>query len=441
MEQNISFVPQNALCTACGACAAVCGKNAVTIEENVAGYLEARIDSKKCVNCGLCCKVCPSVSENQTISDVSAVLRGRCLESFIGHATDKVIHREGQSGGVVTALLLYLLESGKIDGAVTNQFDPEHCASKTLYATDRKALLKSVGSYYVQSPVVQAAEQVPKGAKTAAVVLGCQAEALRMMEQQGLPVPDYLIGLVCEGIYSRRMISDMIASTGCPTEEQPCQFRFRYSHPAYGGWPGNALLVTDKHRYRIDKNIRFALKPLYESYRCLLCYEQINTPADLVCGDPWGIPGDHLAGETVVMARTEKGLDLLKEAQAAGYLKLAPLDTELFVKGQQIDTQICSGVSAGYMCSQKHQWLYPYSVTREAARRFSTVSAKAQKAYEHRLTYTRARNLARNEGELRSMETVYRAELEKKKRRNQQKARLKLPIRAVRFILRKLRRK
>lgn len=441
MDQNISFVPQNALCTACGACAAVCRENAVTIEENAAGYLAARIDAQKCVDCGLCRKVCPSVSENQTISDVSTVLRGSCLKSFIGHATDKAIRREGQSGGVVTALLLYLLENGKIDGAVTNQFDPEHCASKALYATDRQTLLESVGSYYVQSPVVQAAERVPEGAKTAAVVLGCQAEALRMMERQGLSVPDYLIGLVCEGTYSRRMISDMIASTDCPPEEQPHQFRFRYSHPAYGGWPGNALLVTDKHRYRIDKNVRFALKPLYESYRCLLCYEQVNTHADLVCGDPWGIPGDHLAGETVVMARTEKGLVLLEEAQAAGYIKLAPLDTEVFLKGQQIDTRVRTDVSAGYMCSQKHQWVYPYSVTSEAAQTFGAVSTKAQKVYERRLTYTRARNLARNEGELRSLETVYRAELEKKEQRNQQKARLKLPIRAVRFILRKLRRK
>ena len=233
----------------------------------------------------------------------------------------------------------------------------------------------------------------------------------------------------------------MIASTGCPLEEHPYQFRFRYSHPAYGGWPGNALLVTDKHRYRIDKTVRLALKPLYESYRCLLCYEQINTHADLVCGDPWGIPGDHLAGETVVMARTEKGLVLLKEAQAAGYLKLAPLDTELFVKGQQIDTQIRSDVSAGYMCSQKHRWVYPFSVTDEAAQAFGAVSAKAQKAYERRLNYTRARNLANNEGELRSLETVYRTELEKKEQRNLKKARLKLPIRAVRLILRKLSRK
>ncbi len=441
MEQNISFVPQNALCTACGACAAVCGKNAVIMEENTAGYLTARIDVQKCVDCGLCRKVCPSVPENQTINDVSAVLRGSFLESFIGHAADKMIRREGQSGGVVTALLLYLLESGKIDGAVTNQFDPEHRMSKAVYVANRRELLESVGSYYVQSSVVQAVRQAPEGAKTAAVVLGCQAEALRMMERKGLPVPDYLIDLVCEGTYSRRMLSDMIASTDCPQEEQPRQFRFRYSHPAYGGWPGNALLVTDKHRYRIDKSVRFALKPLYESYRCLLCYEQINTHADLVCGDPWGVPGDHLAGETVVMARTEKGLALLKEAQAAGYIALAPLDTELFVKGQQIDTRIRSDVSAGYVCCQCHQWAYPYSVTGKAAQMFSTVSSKARKAYDRRLTYTRARSLARDETEVRALEAIYRAELEKKERRNAQKARLKMPIRAVRFALCKLRRK
>lgn len=441
MEHNISFVPQNALCTACGACSAVCGKKAVSIEENAAGYLSARVDAQECVNCGLCRTVCPSVPENQTISNVSATLRGSCLESFIGYATDKMLRREGQSGGVVTALLLYLLESGRINGAITNRFDPERRASVAQYATDRQALLESVGSYYVQSPVVQTVEQIPKGDKSAAVVLGCQAEALRMMERQGIPVPDYLIGLVCEGTYSRQMISDMIASTDCPLDEQPQRFRFRYSHPAYGGWPGNALLVTDKHRYRIDKSVRFALKPLYESYRCLLCYEQINTQADLVCGDPWGIPGDYFSGETVVTARTEKGLALLKDAQAAGYLTLTPLDTELFIRGQAIDTQIRTNVSAGYVCSQKHQWAYPYTVTNEAAQSFSAVSAKEKKGYERRLLYTRARCLAHDEMELHTLESAYRAELEQQAHRNAQKARIKKPFHAVRFVIRKLRRK
>lgn len=438
MNQNILAVPQNALCTACGACAAVCGKHAVTIEENAAGYLAAKVDGQKCVNCGLCRKVCPSIPENQTISDVSATLHGNCLKSFIGHASEKMIQREGQSGGLVTALLLYLLESGKIDGAITNQFDPECGATKAVYAADRQAVLDSVGSYYVQSPVVQAAGNVPKEAKTAAVVLGCQAEALRMMEKQGIPVPEYLIGLVCEGTYSRKMISKMIASTNCPPEEHPVRFRFRYSHPAYGGWPGNALLITGQHRYRIDKNVRLASKPYYESYRCLLCYEQINTHADITCGDPWGIPGDHQTGETVVIARTEKGLALLEEAQAAGYITLTTLDTELVMKGQHIDEMVCSSVSAGYVCSQKHQWTYPYFITEKASSVFRAVPAKFVRAYERRLIYTRARNLSATREEVSRLEEAYKVEQDKLLKRNERRARLKMPLRAVRFVLRKL---
>ena len=82
-----------------------------------------------------------------------------------------------------------------------------------------------------------------------------------------------------------------------------------------------------------------------------------------------------------------------------------------------------------------------YSVTGKAAQTFSTVSSKARKAYDRRLTYTRARSLARDETEVRALEAIYRAELKKKERRNAQKARLKMPIRAVRFVLCKLRRK
>lgn len=103
------------------------------------------------------------------------------------------------------------------------------------------------------------------------VSLGCQSKALKLAQSQGMAIPEYLIGLICAGQNSRDMITDLSQLAKIPPHEQLRTLRFKYSHPAYGGWPGNTLMVTDRYRYTLDKRFRLKLKSLYESYRCLLC--------------------------------------------------------------------------------------------------------------------------------------------------------------------------
>ena len=45
-------------CTACMACANACPKNAIGIGVNKYGYEKVVINDDKCVDCGLCTKVC-----------------------------------------------------------------------------------------------------------------------------------------------------------------------------------------------------------------------------------------------------------------------------------------------------------------------------------------------------------------------------------------------
>lgn len=53
-------------CVACGCCAKVCPKGAVSIYNGVS----ARVDGEKCVGCGKCAKICPAdvitISERKT---------------------------------------------------------------------------------------------------------------------------------------------------------------------------------------------------------------------------------------------------------------------------------------------------------------------------------------------------------------------------------------
>lgn len=439
MTSSIQPVITQALCCACGGCVAVCPVGAISMRENAGGFLTASVDSERCIDCGKCRKICPSIPENQTIQDLDTNLHGPCLEGFIGHAREKRVRYEGQSGGLVTALLLYLLDSGKIDGAITNRFVSKNRRSQAVYSSTRSELLDSSGSYYTQSAVVKAALE-HGGSRLAAVVLGCQAESLELCQKADIDKrgPEYLLGLICAGQNSGHMIDKLIAQSGCSAREVPLKFRFRYTHPAYGGWPGNVLLVTDSRRYTLDKSKRLSLKSTCESYRCMLCYDQMCVNADLVCGDPWGIKGDHSIGETVIIAHTEKGLQLLRDASVAGYIELRPLPVEQILTGEGVDTRHKAKVAAGFLACQTERWEYPYTLSPSVVALLASVSKKEWADFLPKLCYSRARFLADTLETVEAFTADYQQALDQAAVRRRWQMRCLLPIRCIRYVLRKL---
>ena len=354
--KHIAEIGKQGLCTACGGCGAVCPVGAVTMQENPAGFMVAQVDEAKCIGCGLCRKVCPSVPENTKAIAARDLLHGVCIGGFVGYAAHEGVRLNGQSGGVVTALLNHLLRTDGIDAALVAGFDGETHRPKAVLAETEEEVLASAGSYYTQLPILPALREA-KGKRVAAVTLGCQSAALKLMETAApRPVPAYRIGLICAGQNSGAMIDDICREAGC---SDPTAFRFR--DKTAGGWPG-AITVTDADGvHTLPNKYRHSIKAVYECHRCLLCYDQMNTNADLVCGDPWGISGkDTPEGHTVILVRTEKGMQLLCEAQAAGAVVLEPLAITEIMRGQTVGDRHRDKVYAAKAVYEKEGWAYPY---------------------------------------------------------------------------------
>ncbi|KUG19909.1 coenzyme f420-dependent oxidoreductase [hydrocarbon metagenome] len=384
---NISHITNNALCTACGACAGICPSNAIEITSNTAGYLVANIDNDLCIGCRKCAKICPSNPENKPSIDADDIFHGVCLAGYVGYARDNTIRQRSQSGGIVTALLCYLLEQNEIEGAVVNNLNPQTRRPQAVFASSKSEIIDACGSYYAQSTVVKTILE-NSDRKSAAVVLGCQAKSLQLIREQYpyINLPEYTIGLVCAGQYSGNMIDDLIEQSGCE-DEQISKFRFRDKSV---GWPGDVHVATSSNDYWLPKERRYRLKQVYELHRCIACYDQMNVFSDIVCGDPWGISHKQQPeGHTVVIARTEKGKKLLELAAREGVIVLEDLSAEDIFRGQTVDGRHKTKFYTSREIFLDNKWLFPFPEERFGNIKYNSANKKTYRALKDRLTYTR----------------------------------------------------
>jgi coenzyme F420 hydrogenase subunit beta len=229
----IQEVQKPGLCHRCGGCVTFC--SAVNY-----GALELDPDGKprygeieKCIECGLCHAICPEIEEIEeetrlTVGWVAPI--GRVIETTVARAGDPAVRIKATDGGVVTALLLHLLERGRIDGAiVTKQVGPfqrrpvlatssEEIKEAAGFFFDTSHGMKSFGDQYLlYSTIEEFDPMIKKGLRRVALVgTPCQIKSVRRMQALGLVPSDAIqicFGLFCSGNFTfgeeqRRRLAD-----------------------------------------------------------------------------------------------------------------------------------------------------------------------------------------------------------------------------------------
>ena len=344
-ESVIQQVVSNGLCTGCGLCAAVCEPGKVVMRLSSAGYLRPYSDTPLAAEENArVAQVCPGVrvahDNNAPDAAPQHPIWGPLISCQTGYANDQPMRRLGSSGGVVSALALYLVHSGEVDFIVQNaapQDDP--IGNRIQVSHSREEILAAAGSRYAPSaPLATMAQLLERGQRFAFVGKPCDVAALRALARQDPRVDrqiPYMLSFMCAGVPSRRGTEAVIRRLGM--SNAPLRsFRYRGD-----GWPGKARAVGEDGRSaEMDYATSWGeILNRHLQFRCKICPDGTGEFADVVCADAWygegGYPSfEERDGRSLVLGRSQRGQQLLAAAQAAAAITLEPLAVAEIAKMQ-----------------------------------------------------------------------------------------------------------
>lgn len=301
-------------CCGCLTCESVCPQGAITMTENIKGFIMPSVDDNKCINCGLCLKVCDFKKLQPTESNIE-----RAYSLVVNDKTDL---KNSTSGGAFTALSDVVLgHSGCVVGSVMeDDFTILHVVAEDKIGRD-----KMRGSKYVQSSTQGIWKQVKtllsQGKEVLFTGTPCQCAALRSYlgkDYDNLIVVD----LLCHGVPNNKLFKDHISFLKNHYHENIEAYSFRDKH---FGWDSYTNVVTLQDGRKKAKWINqvyysFFVKSVSLRPSCFNCaYRSLHRPGDITIADFWGY--DKISGKknnkgvSLVLIHNEKGQSLVDKCR------------------------------------------------------------------------------------------------------------------------------
>jgi coenzyme F420 hydrogenase subunit beta len=312
-------------CGKCGGCVSFCSADNLGALKVGPDGMPVFVDEEKCLKCGICYMICPN------IRDLDEELKkktkweppiGPIKDLVSAQTTNSTVGERCTDGGVVTSLLLYLLDNHMIDGALVSKSDGPFHRGPVL-ATSGEEVVSASGSHYDESfsiaelgsqystysPAMQELKSLRKGVIDRVAMVGtpCQIHTVRKMQVLGIIPSDvikYCFGLFCMENFSFNDI------------------QLRHLEKQYGFDLAHVSKVNVKEDFLIYLNNGRVIHIPFEEI------DSIARPACLVCPDfsaefsdiSFGGLGSP-EGYTTVLLRSERGKMVYRGALTAGYIK------------------------------------------------------------------------------------------------------------------------
>lgn len=326
---------EEGLCIGCGLCESVAGSDKIEIVRTPEGALRpVATDALEHAAVDQIYATCPGtrvegLPDDQVGDAREDLVWGKYHDVVKAHAGDPRVRFEAAAGGVLTALAVYLLESGTAEFVVHARMPSDAPSFGVRHVSrTRDDVLRGAGSRYGPTATLidirtHLAEERPFGF----IGTPCDISALRNLARTDERVDRYCVAMltpVCGGFMETPALAKAVAGFGMDFERLTA-VRYR-DH----GCPGPTRLEQDDGTVREKTYLDFWGEDDSAwslPWRCKICPDGIGEAADIAAADCWpgGAPTreqaeDHRAdpGSNGVLIRSARGAALWRAAAAAG---------------------------------------------------------------------------------------------------------------------------
>ena len=334
-QELFSEVITSGLCTGCAGCVIACPHDVIGYNHEAGGYkpfhIEDELGPTDCGHgqkgCTSCTRACPRFRAWEPQANEHLFDRDRADDEVAGiysdilltRASDDMVHRMGQDGGLVSALLIWALDNDYIDGALTSSLEGGDAATwKAIpgVATNREEVLAGAGSRYTYSANTLAMDEAKeRGLKRLALVgMSCQSSIAPVMWSRKIgkiskPIV-FNIGLLCSKTFDDAIFEELFEA----------KYRIPKSEITKMNIKGVFQIWTRDGGYH-----EVNLKECHDWTRegCNHCPDFAAEHADISTG---GIGKDN--DWTLTIVRTDVGREIIQRMIADGSIEARPGDED-----------------------------------------------------------------------------------------------------------------
>lgn len=303
-------------CCGCTACASICPHDAIEMKPDVLGFLYPEVNVDKCVECGLCEKVCAFNEKYDKTNNLSTPL------AYGARHKDMSEVETSRSGAAFIALSDVVLRAG---GVVYGAGYEGHFRVVHKRAVTPEERNEFKGSKYVQSDLTGIFRQVKKDLRSGLIVMfsgtPCQTAGLASyIGNNKLRENLFLVDIVCHGVPSPYVWRDFLAYLEKKHGSEICYVNFR-DKEVYGWHDHKETFKFVNGGGKMNFSFLFYRHIIFR-HSCGKChYTNTQRPSDVTIADFWGwektAPDFNKddKGVSLILVNTEKGRRLLDLAK------------------------------------------------------------------------------------------------------------------------------
>jgi coenzyme F420 hydrogenase subunit beta len=332
-KELYSEVITNNLCTGCAGCVVTCPHDVIGYEHEEGKYipfhLEEELGLDNCIHgekgCTTCTRACPRFRAWEPAADMHLFGRVREPDEMAGiwrqlyltRASDEMVNKMGQDGGLVSAMLIWLREHDYIDAALVSGVEEDDAwKAKPAVVSTREEILATAGSRYTYcANPLALREAQEKGFKRLALVgMGCQTSSPPVMwdRKAGKVGKSILfnIGLLCSKTFDDAIFEELFEAKYGLKKQDMVKMNIK---GAFQIW------MKDGSYHEIN------LKECHAWTRegCKTCPDFAAEHSDVATG---GIGDDN--DWTLTIVRTELGEEVIERMIADGSILAKPAQTD-----------------------------------------------------------------------------------------------------------------